>query len=77
VKDNYAIIMQNNLDRLYGDLPDDLAGNLPAQQDGKRLNFDAFGEKCVIQPQAITLGEKEHSSVFGILISISADRRTC
>lgn len=64
--------MQNNLDRLYSDLPDDLAGYLPAQQDGKRFIFDAFGEKCVIQPQAITLGEKEHSSVFGILISLYA-----
>ena len=72
VKDNYAIILQNNLDRLYGELPDDLAENLPAQQNRARFIFDAFGEKCVIQPQAITLGEKEHSSVFGILISLYA-----
>jgi hypothetical protein len=72
VKDNYAKILQNNLDQLYGDLPVDLAGNLPAQQDGERFVFDAFGEKCVIQPKAITLGEKEHSPVFGILISLYA-----
>jgi hypothetical protein len=72
VKDNYTIILQNNLDRLYADMPDNLAGNLPAQQDGERFIFDAFGEKCVIQPKAITLGEKEHSSVFGILISLYA-----
>jgi hypothetical protein len=72
VKDNYAIILQNNLDRLYADMPDNLAENLPAQQDGERFVFEAFGEKCVIQPKAITLGEKEHSSVFGILISLYA-----
>ena len=70
--DNYAIILRNNLDRLYGGLPDDLAGNLPAQQDGERFIFDAFGEICEIQPKAITLGEKEYSSVFGILISLYA-----
>jgi len=73
VIDNYAIILRNNLDRLYGGLPDDLAGNLPAQQqDGERFIFDAFGEICEIQPKAITLGEKEYSSVFGILISLYA-----
>lgn len=72
MRDNYRKILQNNLDRLYSGLPDDLAENLPAQQDGKRFVFDAFGEKCVIQPQAITLGEEEHSSVFGILVSLYA-----
>lgn len=37
MKDNYAKILRNNLDRLYGGLPDDLAENFPAQQDGKRF----------------------------------------
>ena len=58
MKDNYAIVLQNNLDRLYAGMPHNLAENLPAQQDGERFIFDAFGEKCVIQPKAITLGEK-------------------
>ena len=70
--DNYTRIVQNNLDRLYADLPDDLAKNLPGEQDGERFIFDAFGEKCVIEPNKITLGEKEHASVFGILISLYA-----
>ena len=70
--DNYAIIVQENLDRLYGNLPNDLAKNLPGERDEERFVFDAFGEKCVIEPKGITLGEEEHSSVFGILISLYA-----
>ncbi len=70
--DNYARIVQDNLNRLYGDLPKDLAKNLPGEQDGERFIFDAFGAQCVIEPKGITLGEEEHSSVFGILISLYA-----
>jgi hypothetical protein len=70
--DNYAKIVQDNLSRLYSNLPKDLAKNLPGEQDGERFVFDAFGEKCVIEPNRITLGEEEHSSVFGILISLYA-----
>ena len=68
--DNYSRIVQDNLNRLYGNLPKDLAEKLPGEQDGERFIFDAFGERCVIGPKDITLGEKEHSSVFGILISL-------
>ncbi len=70
--DNYAKIVQDNLDRLYGNLPENLAKNLPGEQEGERFVFDAFGEKCLIEPKGITLGDKEHSSVFGILISLYA-----
>ena len=70
--DNYAKIVQDNLERLYGDLPNDLAQNLPGEQDGEQFIFDAFGEKCVIEPERIILGEEEHSSVFEILISLYA-----
>lgn len=70
--DNYALIVQDNLDRLYAQLPEDLADNLPGQRDGDLSVFRAFGEKCVIEPHGIKLGETEHSSVFGILISLYA-----
>jgi hypothetical protein len=70
--DNYAKIVQDNLSRLYSNLPKDLAKNLPGEQDEERFTFDAFGEKCVIEPKRITLGEKKHSSVLGILISLYA-----
>ena len=70
--DNYAKIVRNNLDRLYGNLPEDLAKNLPGEQDGERFIFEAFGEKCLIGPQGITLGGESRSAVFGILISLYA-----
>jgi hypothetical protein len=70
--DNYAKIVQDNLDRLYGDLPYDLAKNLPGEKNGERFIFNAFGEKCVIEPKRITLSEEAYSSVFGILISLYA-----
>jgi len=70
--DNYAKIVQDNLIQLYGNLPKDLARNLPGEQQGEQFVFDAFGEKCLIEPKGITLGDKEHSSVFGILISLYA-----
>ena len=70
--DNYAKIVQDNLNRLYANLPKDLAENLSGEQEGERFVFDAFGEKCLIEPKGITLGDKEHSSVFGILVSLYA-----
>lgn len=70
--DNYAKIVRDNLNRLYGNLPKDFAKNLPGEPNGERFIFDAFGEKCVIEPERITLGEEEHSYVFGILISLYA-----
>jgi hypothetical protein len=70
--DNYAKIVQDNLSRLYDSLPKDLAGNLPGEQDGDRFVFDAFAEKCVIEPQGISLGNKARPSVFGILITLYA-----
>ncbi len=70
--DNYAKIVQDNLHQLYGDLPEDLAKNLPGEREGERFVFEAFGERCLIEPNRISLGDKEHSSVFGILISLYA-----
>ena len=70
--DNYAKIARDNLDQLYKNLPENLAKNLPGQLDGNRFVFNAFGETCVIAPKGIALGEKKHSSVFDILISLYA-----
>lgn len=67
---NYSKIVQDNLARLYGNLPKDLAKNLPGEQDGARYIFDAFGEKCIVEPKRITLGQKESASVLGILLSL-------
>jgi len=72
MKDNYAQIAQDNLNRLYNNLPQDLEKNIPCIQDGEEFIFNAFGEECIIKPDGIILGNKEHSSVFDILISLYA-----
>ncbi len=70
--DNYTKIAHDNLNRLYNNLPKDLAKNLPGEQNGERFSFNAFGEKCLIEPEGISLGDKKHSPVLGILISLYA-----
>ena len=70
--DNYAKIVQDNLNTLYANLPKDLAKNLPGEQDREQFVFNAFGEKCTIGPTGITLGNETASSVLGILISLYA-----
>ncbi len=70
--DNYAKIAQDNLDQLYRNLPENLTDNLAAKQNGDRFVFHAFGEICEISPNGISLGDKHHSSVFDILISLYA-----
>jgi len=70
--DNYAKIVQDNLERLYGNLSNDKARSLPAQQDGKNFLFEAFGENCEIRPEGIFLGQVRQTGVVGILISLYA-----
>ena len=72
MSNNYARIVKDNLERLYNNLPEDLSANLPGDQDNNRFLFNAFGEKCVIEPGKITLGNEDCPSVFGILISLYA-----
>ncbi len=72
MSDNYSKIIQDNLIQLYGSLPIDLSENLPGEQIGEQFHFNAFAEKCVIDPKRIILGEGEHSSVLGLIISVYA-----
>jgi len=70
--DNYARIVGDNLGKLYGSLPVDLADKLPGNQDGDVFEFSAFGDTCRIGPDAIVLGDEEEWGVLGILISLYA-----
>ena len=70
--DNYAQIVRNNLEKLYRDLPADLARALPAEQEGDRFFLDAFGQSCIIEPEGIFWGQKLQDGVMGILISLYA-----
>jgi hypothetical protein len=69
---NYARIVQDNLKKLYENLPEGLAGALPAAQNGDAFLFEAFGETCEIRSDGIFLNDVRQTSVLGILISLYA-----
>ncbi|QTA90765.1 DUF3786 [Desulfonema magnum] len=72
MQDNYAKIVQDNIDKLYSNLPENLADSLSATREGEGFVFEAFGERCEIQPEGIMLGEERQTGVPGILISLYA-----
>ena len=69
---NYAEIIKINLQRLYSNLPADLADRLPASQVDNTFQFSAFGETCRITPQNIQIGERVQRGPQGIIISLYA-----
>ena len=69
---NYENIIDGNLQRLYSQLPADLADTFPATQVGDDYLFQAFGESCRIAPQAITIGDQVETGPAGIVISLYA-----
>jgi hypothetical protein len=72
MSNNYAKIVQDNLKKLYENLPSGLAAALPAQQNGDSFLFEAFGDTCEIRSDGIFLGEVQQTDVIGILISLYA-----
>jgi hypothetical protein len=72
MSNNYAKIVQDNLKKLYENLPSDLAGALTAQQNGNAFLFEAFGDTCEIRSDGIFLSEVQQTGVIGILISLYA-----
>ena len=70
--DNYTRIIRDNLHRLYDDLPQQLGKSLPAEREGDRFLFTAFGKQCEITPQGIVVGNQPETGVIGILISLYA-----
>lgn len=72
MSNNYAKIVQDNLEKLFENIPTDLADALPAQQNGDAFLFEAFGETCEIRSDGIFLGEVQQAGVIGILISLYA-----
>ena len=71
---SYAGIINQNLDRLYGSIPVDLAVRLPAEHSANDFVFQAFGESCRIGPQDIKLADKAETGPKGIIISLYALR---
>ena len=72
MQDNYAKLVKENLEKVFSENLDELAANLPAEKDGDALVFQAFGEKCVISRDGITLGGVTPESILGLLVSLYA-----
>ena len=69
---NYAKIVQGNLQRLYENFPVELERTLPAERNKDSFLFHAFGEKCELRSGGIFLGQVQQTGVIGILISLYA-----
>lgn len=69
---NYAKIIRDNLSALYADLPGELEKRLPARRSGDTFEFQAFGAKCRLQPNGISLDDKKQDNPVGILVSLYA-----
>jgi hypothetical protein len=69
---NFAVIIQNNLDRLYSDPVTELAQHLPCVAEAEDLLFNAFGAPCRITPRGIFLNEQPEDGPRGIVISLYA-----
>ncbi|MBI9084221.1 MAG: DUF3786 domain-containing protein [Desulfobacterales bacterium] len=70
--DNYSIIVEQNLQRRYADLPGDIHTRIGAQSQGDALVFRAFGQTCTFSPGSILLDHAPQTGVLGILISLYA-----
>ncbi len=68
--DNYAEIIENNLDRFFTEPPALPAEALPALQTENGFEFKAFGKTCVIRRDGIFLNSEKQTGVLGILISL-------
>ena len=70
--DNYARIVENNLEKLYGNIPADFEGAVGAAKKGDEYFFRAFGKNCRIAAGGIYLDGEKQTGVTGILISLYA-----
>lgn len=68
----YEEIIKKNLQRLYRQLPEDLAEKIPASRRDDGFVFRAFGESCRITPEGIKLGDNPETGPLGIVISLYA-----
>jgi hypothetical protein len=69
---NYGRIIEENLTRIYANLPKRLDEALPAERKDNVFLFRAFGQDCTLQPEEITLGGSPETGPKGLLISLYA-----
>jgi hypothetical protein len=69
---NYTKIIRDNLQRIHLRRPEDLVAALPAVQQNDRFGFKAFGQRCEITPNEISVNGRPETGVPGVLISLYA-----
>ena len=72
MENNYQKIVQENLRRLYSDLPIDLEKTLSGIRERDEFLFQAFGQECWIRKDGVLLADKPQTGVIGILITLYA-----
>ncbi len=72
--DNYTRLTQDNLNKLYTALPQNLDQRILAQRDGNRFKLKAFGTACEISPSGIHFDAPQQAEVRipGLLVSLYA-----
>ena len=70
--DNYAILVRQNLDRLFTGSPGGLGARIGARERGGVWEFRAFGSDCELSSKGILLDRRTQTGVLGILISLYA-----
>ena len=74
--DNYAAIIDNNIQRLFAMDLSERAGALPACRQGQAMVFTALGRSCTISPQGLFLDKTPLNGPLGIVISLYALQAT-
>jgi len=72
---NYTRLIQDNIEKLYASLPEDLDRSLSAHRDGNTFKFNAFGTTCKISSKGICFdspGNPEELCIPGLLVSLYA-----
>jgi hypothetical protein len=69
---NYEKLIRENLLRAYQKTETLLEEMLPAQREGRRLMFDAFGARCSLEPRGAVLSGKPDFGPQGLIISLYA-----
>lgn len=72
MKSNYAAIIDQNIATLFLDDLNERANAMGAEVDGGQLCLDAFGGRCCIAADGITLDGQPQTGPLGIILSLYA-----
>lgn len=72
MKSNYAQIIEQNLTRLFSRDLKERSYAMAAQLGDGEMVFDAFGGRCRISANGITMDDREETGPMGIILSLYA-----